>query len=99
MNLIKLLFKLRKTLKGLGDERNVVIELSKKGNGYFIKKMYTHDKLKDRKVEEDRPEAATVISEGRLFLDNIPVETLAEAVEPEITRIQKKNEKIERRFR
>ncbi len=99
MNLIKLLFKLRKNLKGLGDERNIMIDLRKKDGKYLIKKMYTHDKLKDRKVKVDRLEAGTVISDGGLFLGDISVGTLAKAVEPEITRLQRQNEERERMFR
>lgn len=85
MNLIKLLFSLRKSLKGLSDEKNIVIEMSKKDDKYLIKKMYT----------EDRPDGSAVISNGTLALDD---KALAKKIEPEVTRIQEENKKCRAKF-
>lgn len=99
MNLIKLLFKLRKNLKRLGNEQNIVVELSKNDNRYVIKKMYTQDKKRKVKISDAKIGNGVLISDGGLFINDFPTSEFAKAVEPEVTRIQKDKENIEARFR
>lgn len=88
MNLFKLLLSLGKTLRET-EHSDIKINITKKDGKYTVSRIYSNQNV------DNRPDGSVYINNGTLGLCE---KTLAESIEPEITRIQERNKHMKERF-